>query len=77
MKLAWLTDCQIQEMAKHAVANYEFSCSWNSAFHSAASFAADEFGVKATKSQAALAVRIAQTIWEGYRLEAQKFNRAN
>ena len=65
MKTRYLTTPEINQMAKYAVANYEFSCSWKSAFYSAASFAADGFGVKATKAQAATAVQIAKTIWEG------------
>ena len=75
MKTRYLTPPEINQMAKYAVANYEFSCSWKSAFYSAASFAADEFGVKATKAQAATAVQIAKTIWVGYRMEAEKFNK--
>ncbi len=59
-------------MAKYAVADYEFSCSWNSAFYSAASFAADEFGLKTTKPQTETAVQIAKPIGEGYVNEAEQ-----
>ncbi len=38
----------------------------------AAEFAADELGVKATKAQAATAVRVAQTGWEGIRMSVQQ-----
>ena len=72
MKVRHLTESEIKQMAEWAVSNYEFSCSWKSAFYSAAEFAADEFGVKATKAQAATAVNIAKTIREGYRIEAQR-----
>ncbi len=74
MKTRFLTDAEIKEMAQWAANNYEFSCSWKSAFYEAANYAADEFNVKATKTQAATAVRLAQLIWEGYRIEAQKWN---
>ncbi len=70
-----LTPKEIEEMAAFAVGSYCYSCSWKEAFYSAAEFAADEFGVKATKAQAATAVQIAKTIWEGYRMEAEKFNK--
>ena len=66
-----LTESEIKEMAEWAVNNYEFSCSWKTAFYEAAYYAADEFNVKATKAQAATAVNIAKLIWDGYRMEAQ------
>jgi len=72
MKKRYLTDQEIKQMAEYAVNDYVFSCSWKSAFYSAASFAADEFGVRATKAQAATAVNIAKLTWEGYRMETQK-----
>jgi len=67
MKSAYLSQWEIQQMAEAALTSYEFSCCWNRAFQEAAEFAADELGVKATRAQAATAVRIAQTGWEGIR----------
>tara|TARA_B100001094_G_C17986811_1_gene698058 strand:- start:353 stop:598 length:246 start_codon:yes stop_codon:yes gene_type:complete len=72
MKNRFLTEQEIKQMAEWAVKDYEFSCSWKSAFYSAAEFAVDEFGVRATKSQAATAVNMAKLIWEGYCIEARR-----
>ncbi len=58
-------------MAEAALTSYEFSCCWKRAFEEAAEFAADELGVKATRAQAATAIRIAQTGWEGIRQSVQ------
>jgi len=68
MKTAFLSEWEIQQMAEAALTSYEFSCCWKRAFEAAAEFAADELGVKATRAQAATAVRVAQTGWEGIRL---------
>ena len=46
-----LTESEIKEMAEWAVNNYEFSCSWKTAFYEAAYYAADKFNVKATKAK--------------------------
>ena len=67
MKTAFLSQWEIQQMAEAALTSYEFSCCWNRAFQEAAEYAADEFGVKATRAQAATAVRLAQSGWEGIR----------
>lgn len=67
MKTSYLSQWEIQQMAEAALNSYEFSCCWKRAFEEAYEFAADEFGVKATSAQAATAVRIAQTGWEGIR----------
>jgi len=67
MKTAFLSEWEIQQMAEAALTSYEFSCCWNRAFQEAAEFAADEFGVKATRAQAATAVKFAQLGWEGIR----------
>lgn len=72
MKSRHLTEEEIKQMAEWAVKDYEFSCSWKSAFYEAAQYAVDEFGIKATKAQAATAVNIARAIWEGYRIEARR-----
>ena len=67
-----LTELEIKQMADWAVTNYEFSCSWKSAFAAAVEFAVDEFNVRATEAQAATAVNIAKTIWEGYRIQSKE-----
>jgi len=67
MKTAFLSQWEIQQMAEAALTSYEFSCCWNRAFQEAAEFAADELGVKATRAQAATAVRLAQSGSEGIR----------
>ena len=67
-----LTELEIKQMADWAVTNYEFSCSWKSAFAAAFEFAVDEFNVRATEAQAATAVNIAKTIWEGYRIQSKE-----
>ena len=68
MKTRYLSQQEIQQMAEAALISYEFGCSWKRAFQAAAEFAADELGVKATRAQAATAVRIAKTDWEGIRI---------
>ena len=67
-----LTELEIKQMADWAVTNYEVSCSWKSAFAAAAEFAGDEFKGRATNAQAATAVNIAKTIWEGYRMQSKE-----
>jgi len=67
MKASYLSEWEIQQMAEAALTSYEFSCCWKRAFEEACDFAADEFGVKATKAQAATAINIAKTGWEGIR----------
>ena len=64
MKKRYLYQQEIYQMADAALISYEFGCSWKRAFEAAAEFASDELGVKATRAQAATAVRIAQTNWE-------------
>ena len=68
MKSAYLSQWEIQQMAEAALTSYEFACCWKRAYEEAAEFAADELGVKATRAQAATAVRIAQTGWEGIKM---------
>lgn len=72
MKSQYMSQWEIQQMAEAALTSYEFTASWKRAFKAAFEFAADEWGVKATRSQAATAVRIAQTGWEGIRMSVQK-----
>ena len=72
MKTRHLTEEEIKQMADWAVDNYELSCCWRKAFDSAIEFAADEFSVKATKSQAATAINIAKATWEGFRIKSEQ-----
>ncbi len=74
MKTNFLSQWEIQQMAEAALTSYEFSCCWKRAFQEAGEFAADEFGVNATCAQAATAVRLAQTGWEGIRLSVKSVN---
>ena len=74
MKTNFLSQWEIQQMAEAALTSYEFSCCWKRAFQEAAEFAADELGVKATRAQAATAVRLAQTGWEGIRFSVKSVN---
>ena len=71
MKKAFLSEWEIQQMAEAALTSYEFSCCWNAAFVAAVDFAADEFGVKATRAQAATAINIAKTGWIGVRMSVK------
>lgn len=72
MKTAYMSQWEIQQMAEAALTSYEFTASWTRAFEAAAEFAADEWGIKATRAQAATAVRIAQTGWEGIRMSVKQ-----
>ena len=72
MKPAYMSQWEIQQMAEAALTSYEFTASWKRAFEAAAEFAADEWGMKATRAQAATAVRIAQTGWEGIRMSVKQ-----
>jgi len=53
-------------MAEAAITGYEFTGCWRRAGECAKEAAADDYGVKATSSQIGLAVRLAQTKWQGY-----------
>jgi len=66
MKTAYLSDSQIDQMAEAALSGYEWACCWRRAAEVAREAAADDFGVRATSSQIGLAVRLAQTKWQGY-----------
>ena len=72
MKSQYMSQWEIQQMAEAALTSYEFTSCWKRAFQAASEFAADEWDVKATRSQADTAVRIAQTGWEGIRMSVQK-----
>ena len=71
MKPRYLTESELSGMASAACASYEFACDWRAAGEAAAEYAADELGARATSAQVATAVRLAQTQWEGYRMEAR------
>jgi len=72
MKNAYMNDIDIQALAEAALTSYEATASWKRAFDAAVEFAADEWEIKATQSQAATAVSIAQTGWQGIRQSVKK-----
>lgn len=61
----YISQAEIDQMARAAVTSYEMACSWRRAGEAAREYAADELGVRATSAQVALAVRLAQTRWQG------------
>ena len=77
MGAAYMSEWEIQQMAEAALTSYESTASWKRAFEAAGDFAADEWGIKATRAQAATAVRIAQTGWEGIRMSVKQVQYRN
>lgn len=61
----YMPQSEIDQMASAAVTCYEMACSWRRAGEAAREYAADDLGVRATSAQVALAVRLAQTRWQG------------
>ena len=59
-------------MAEMALTTYEITASWAKAFENATEFAADEWGIRATKAQSATALVLAKTGWEGIRASVKK-----
>ncbi len=74
MKTAYMSQFEIQQLAEAALISFEGSASWSRAFDAAVEFAADEWEIKATKAQAATAVTIAKTGWQGIKQSVQKVN---
>ena len=72
LKQIHLKESEIHQMAEAALVAFEFACCWKRAFEAAAEFAVDELGVRPTRAQAATAVRVAQSGWEGIRIAAQQ-----
>ena len=72
MKTAYMSEWEIQQMAEAALISFEGSASWSRAFDATIEFAADEWEIKATKAQAATAVAIAKTGWQGIKQSVQK-----
>ena len=70
--MTYLTETQIIEMADEALRNYEVSAEKSRLGEYAADYAADEFGVTATKSQVGYAVNLAMTGWEGIKAATKK-----
>jgi len=74
MKTAYMSEWEIQNLAEAALTSYEATASWGRAFDAAVEFAADEWEIKATKAQAATAVAIAKTGWQGIKQSVSKVN---
>jgi len=72
MKNAYMSEWEIQALVEAALTSYEGTASWGRAFEAAVEFAADEWEIKATKAQAATAVAIAKTGWQGIKQSVQK-----
>tara|TARA_R100000935_G_scaffold2598_1_gene6981 strand:+ start:36 stop:275 length:240 start_codon:yes stop_codon:yes gene_type:complete len=72
MKNAYMSEWEIQALAEAALTSYEGTASWSRAFEAAVEFSADEWEIKATKAQAATAVAIAKTGWQGIKQSVQK-----
>lgn len=66
--MAYLTETQIHEMADAALTAFEITGEKSRMGEAAAEYAADEFGVSATKSQVGYAVKLAATGWEGIKI---------
>jgi hypothetical protein len=66
--MTYLAESQIHEMADAALTAYEITGEKSRMGEVAAEYAADEFGVCATKSQVGLAVNLALTGWQGIKM---------
>jgi len=66
--MVYLTESHIHEMADAALTAYEVTGEKSRMGEVAAEYAADEFGVSATKSQVGYAVKLALTGWEGIKI---------
>tara|TARA_R110000803_G_scaffold39254_1_gene84664 strand:+ start:406 stop:645 length:240 start_codon:yes stop_codon:yes gene_type:complete len=72
MNNAYMNEWDIQTLAEEALKTFEMTASWNRSFEAAIEFAADEWEIKATKAQAATAIAIAKTGWEGIKQSVKK-----
>lgn len=72
MKNAYMSQWEIQTLSEEALKCFEMTASWSRAFDAAIEFAADEWEIKATKAQAATAIAIAKTGWQGIKQSVQK-----
>jgi len=72
MNAAYMNEWDIQQLAEEALKSFEMTASWRHAGVAAAEFAADEWGVMASKAQVATAVAVAQTGWQGIKQSVQK-----
>ena len=72
--MAYMSEWEIQQMAESALTSYEMTADWKSAANAAVEFAIDEWEIKATPAQAATAVAIAQTGWQGIKMSVPKIN---
>lgn len=72
MNIRHLSDSAIAGMADAALTSFEWNASWRKAGEAAREHAADELGVRATTAQVGLAVRLAQTRWQGLSFDARR-----
>ena len=72
--MAYMSEWEIQQMAESALTSYEMTADWKAAYNAAVEFAIDEWKIEATQSQAATAVAIAQTGWQGIKMSVPKIN---
>jgi hypothetical protein len=72
MKTTYMTTSEIEILAEEAMASFEMTASWRNAGIAAAEFAADEWGIRATKAQVATAIAVAQTAWQGVKMSVEK-----
>ena len=76
--MSYLTESQINQMARAAMRCYEFSCSWSAALGEAVEYSINEFGIKPRKSAALLALKLAKLNWYAVSNSvAQKINEEN
>ena len=72
--MAYMNEWEIQQMAESALSSYEMTADWNAAYRAAVEFAMDEWEIKATQAQAATAMMVAKTGWEGIKMSVPKVN---
>lgn len=65
MNTSYISQWEMQTLAEEALQSFEMTASWDRAFDVAIEFAADEWEIKVTQAQAATAIAIAKTGWQG------------
>lgn len=72
--MAYMNEWDIQQMAESALSSFEMTADWNAAYNAAVEFAMDEWGIKVNQAQAATAVMVAKTGWEGIKMSVPQVN---
>jgi hypothetical protein len=67
----YLTENQIDILAKEAVTNYELSCDWGNAGWAAHEYSVDEFGIRPRATAIQLIVKRAILKWQGETLRVK------